>query len=386
MKCASLHTFEVDNPEVAVQEIQDQLSGKLDLLAHAAGVVMCNPEFIESGVLQAVAESLPFELAGVTTASQAVNDDLGEFILTIFVLTSDDVQFVAGVTESVAEDVDGPVRGAYAAILAQKQHPGKPGLALVFPPFGLHAGDRYVQAWENVIPGVPLFGTCSIDDNADFSECETIHNGRSHKGAMAYLLCYGDVNPRFLIATLTKVSPLSTKAEVTKGSASCVNEINHMSAFDFFDEFNYTESVTFTPFMIDFLKRDDYDGVPVIRGHAAFTDDGSAIFYGDVHEGSTITIMLCDPDDIEETTRQKLEEVNEMPDVNGVLLFPCVVRRAALIGANKPLLELESARSTIRPDIPYMMGYAGGEICPTSMRDGVPTNRFHNYSLVILVL
>ena len=51
-----------------------------------------------------------------------------------------------------------------------------------------------------------------------------------------------------------------------------------------------------------------------------------------------------------------------------------------------PLMELETARDTINPDIPFMIGYAGGEICPTLVRNGVPTNRYHNYSLVILVV
>ena len=384
IKCASLFTLEVDNPEIAASEIKEQLDAKLDLLENTVGVIMCNPEFVASGVLKEVCDSLPFELAGITTASQAVNDELGELILTVFVITSDDVQFITGATESVSEDVDGPVMDAMVSVF--KENPEKPELAIVFPPFGLHAGDTYVHAWEKVIPGVPVFGTCSIDDTAAFSECETIYNGGNFKSAITYILCYGNIHPRFLVATLTKVSPLTTKAKVTKATANCVNEINNVSALQYFDDLGYTESVTFTPFMIDFLEREDYDGVPVIRGHAAFTEEGAAIFYGDVDEGSTITIMVCDPSDIEATTRQKLEQINQLADVNGALLFPCVVRRAALIGANMPLLELKSARDTIHPDIPYMMGYAGGEICPTSMNEGIPTNRFHNYSLVILVI
>jgi len=85
-------------------------------------------------------------------------------------------------------------------------------------------------------------------------------------------------------------------------------------------------------------------------------------------------------------TRQKIETINSLPDVNGALLFPCVVRRMALLAVNKPLLELEIAGDMINADMPFMMGYAGGEICPTSVKNGSPTNRFHNYSLVILIV
>jgi len=57
-----------------------------------------------------------------------------------------------------------------------------------------------------------------------------------------------------------------------------------------------------------------------------------------------------------------------------------------LLGADKSLSELQIAKDTINPDIPFMMGYAGGEFCPTSVKNGVPTNRFHNDSLIILVV
>ena len=74
-----------------------------------------------------------------------------------------------------------------------------------------------------------------------------------------------------------------------------------------------------------------------------------------------------------------------MPDVNGVLMFPCIVRRMMTMQINS-LTELESVRNMINPVIPFMVGYSGGEICPTLIKNGVPTNRFHNYSLVILVV
>ena len=384
LKCASLYTLEVDSPEIAVDEIGEQLNKKLALLDNTVGIVMCNPEFIATGVLKAVCESLPFDLAGITTASQAVNDESGELILTIFVMTSDDVSFITGLTGSVAGDLDGSVRVANERVSAGA--PGSPELIIAFPPFGVCAGDAYVRAWGKTIPNTPVFGTCSIDDTAAFSDCETIYNGMNYKTEMSFILCYGNINPRFMIATLPESSVITSKAEVTKAEGNCVYEINHDNALKYFDERGFTESVKYTPFLIDFLKREDYDGVPVIRGHAAFTEEGAAIFYGDVDEGSTFTMLACEPADILETTRQELTKINQLPDINGVLLLPCVVRRATLLSVNKPLAELQSAREMINPEIPFMMGYAGGEICPTSISDGIPTNRFHNHTLVILVV
>ena len=384
LKCASLYTCEADDPNVALLEIKTQLDDKMTLLEHSAGIIMCNAEFIATGVLQYICENLPFPLAGVTTASQAVNDETGDIILTIFVMTSDDVWFKTGVTGSLKDGVNEPVKAAYDEAAAGVSE--TPGLALVFPPFGLHAGDTYVRAWEKIIPGAPLFGTHAIDDTALFSECETIYKGANFKDAMPFVLCYGNINPQFKIATFSENNAVAPKAEVTKASGNCVFEINHGAAFKYFDDMGFAESVTYTPFMMDLLKRGDYDGVPVIRGHASFTEDGAAIFYGDVDEGSTFTMLKCDAGDIVSATRQKVEEINELPCVNGALLFPCAVRRVALLSIGKPLLELQTARETINPEIPFMMGYAGGEICPTSVRNGAPTNRFHNYSLIILVI
>ena len=384
LKCASVYTSEVDNPDIAVAEIKKQLDEKITLLDNSAGIIMCHPEFILTGVLKAICENMPFPLAGITTSSQAVNDGIGELLLTIFIMTSNDVLFRIGATDSMDDDVNGPVEEAYNKITAGVSE--NPKLVIVFPPFGLHAGDEYVKAFSKITPGVPIFGTCAIDDTADFSGCETIYDGTNYKTAMSFILCYGNINPRFLIATVSTRNVISSKAEVTKAEGNCVYEINHGNALKYFEEIGFAESVRFTPFMIDLLKREDYDGVPVIRGHASFTKDGAAIFYGYVDEGSTFTMLKGDPDDIIETTRQKIQQLNQLSDINGAILFPCVVRRAALLSINKPLLELQCAKDTINPEIPFMMGYAGGEICPTSVKDSVPTNRFHNHTLVILII
>ena len=384
LKCASVFTTEIDDPEMAVSEIQGQLEKKLTLFENSVGIIMCHPEFIATGVLRAVCESLPFDLAGITTASQAVNDESGELILTIFIMTSDDIRFITGLTGSVTEDVDESVKKASERVTAGITE--TPGLIFVFPPFGICAGDAYVRAWGKIIPNTPIFGTCSIDDTAAFSDCETIYDGINYKTEMSFILCYGNINPRFMIATLPERSVITTKAEVTKAEGNCVYEINHDNSLKYFEKRGFTDSVKYTPFLIDFLKRQDYDGVPVIRGHATFTEEGASIFYGDVDEGSTFTMLACEPNDILETTRQELEKINQLSDVNGVLLLPCVVRRSVLLSVNKNLEELQSAREIINPDIPFMMGYAGGEICPTSINNGIPTNRFHNHTLVILVV
>jgi hypothetical protein len=390
LKCASIYTCEIDDPETAFQEVKSQLDEKLALLDHTVGIIMCHPEFINSGVLRHICENLPFDLVGVTTSSQAVNGEAGELILTIFVMTSDDVRFRTGVTGAMDESIDAPVKTAFDK--ASSGVDESPKLAIIFPPIIInYAGDDYISAWQKLIPDTPIYGTLAMDDTPAFTEAETIYNGECFKTSMPFILCYGNITPRFIIGTFPEDRTMPYKGEVTKSNGPFVHEINNMNASQYFESIGFIKedvpvvNYLFVPFAIDQKKRADYDGTPVIRVIASFTDDGSAIFHGAVDEGSTFSILTCALDDVLSTTNQSVEEINGLTGVNGVLLFSCIVRRVMTIPVNS-MMELEIVRDTINPGIPFMMGYAGGEICPTLIRDGVPTNRYHNYSLVILVI
>ena len=150
IKCASVYTYEIDDFDVAYDEIKTQLDEKLTLLDNTVGIVMCHPEFISSGALKAICERLPFDTAGVTTSSQAVNGVAGELILTIFVITSNDSQFRVGVTGEYGESVETSVMDAYTK--ASEGISDAPALALIFPtistnyagtPMSPHGGTRY---------------------------------------------------------------------------------------------------------------------------------------------------------------------------------------------------------------------------------------------------
>ena len=390
LKCASVYTYEIDDPEIALEEIKARLDEKITLLDNTVGIIMCHPEFITSGVLKYLCENLPFDMAGATSSSQAVNGEAGELILTIFVMTSDDVRFKAGTTEDLLPDVYGPTRSAFIEAAAGEND--MPKLALIFPPLLLeHAGDTYVDAWEKMIPGTPIFGTIAIEDTLPFDDCETIYNGNTYKAAMTFILCYGNIEPRFLIGTLHTDKAVPYKGEITKSSGPFVQEINNINAYDYFESIGFASggsmisSFGFVLYVIDQKNREDYDGVPVVRGLVAFTEDKAAIFRGAMDEGSTFKMLTSDYEDVLSTTREKVEELNELADINGILLFPCIIRRMVAIRTG-PLTELETIRDIIGPDIPFMAGYAGGEICPTSTVNGKHINRFHNYSLVILVV
>ncbi|MCL2820380.1 MAG: FIST C-terminal domain-containing protein [Oscillospiraceae bacterium] len=390
LKCASIFTYEIDNQTAALSDLNAQLDKKLNLMDNTIGIIMCHPEFINSGILKFVCENLPFDIVGVTTAAQAVNGEAGDLILTIFVITADDVRFKAGITDCLGDDVDALVKEAYEN--ASKDESKEPKLAMIFPPVGLqHAGDSYIERWIKCVPKTPIFGTLAIDDTASFGDSETIFNGLTSKRNMPFVLCYGNINPRFLIGTIPEENTMPYKGEITSSTGSFVHEINEQNSYSYFESIGFETSgissvnYLFLPFSIDQKSRDDYDGVPVIRVLDSFTDGGTAKFHGNVDEGSVFTLLKCEAQDVLSTTQCKVNEINEMDDVNGVLLFSCVVRRVVTMTDNHNE-EFEIVRDSLRPDIPFMMGSAGGEICPTGVRNGIPTNRYHNYSIAILVI
>jgi len=390
LKCASVYTKEIDDSEIALNEIKAQLDQKITLLEHSVGIIMCHPEFTTSGVLKHICENLPFSLAGITTSSQAVNGKVDELILTIFVMTSDDVRFRTGITEGLDEHIDMPVKKAFDKATQGVEE--SPKLALIFPPFILkNTGDVYLNAWQKIVPNVPIFGGIAVDDTLTFKESETVYNGESYKNALSFVLCYGSINPRFIVGTFPQDKVMPYKGEITKSNGPLVHEINNVNARQYFESIGFSnndalnDNYIFVPISIDQKNRADYDGIPVIRRLSSFSENGTAIFRGYVDEGSVFSLLTCGADDVATTTRQMIERINDLPDVNGILLFLCIIRRMMIMRVN-PLMELEIARDTINSDIPYIMSYVCGEFCPTLMRNSTPTNRFHNYSLVILVV
>ncbi|MCL2500559.1 MAG: FIST C-terminal domain-containing protein [Defluviitaleaceae bacterium] len=388
LKCAGVYTCEVDDAEAALSEINTRLNDAIVLMENTVGVIMCHPEFVQSGVLRYICDRLPFDIAGATTSSQAVNGIAEDMVLTVFVMTADDVTFRTGITETLTEDIFEPTRKAYEAVEIPSS---TPRLALIFAPLlSHHAGDDYVDAWERVIPGVPVFGMMCTDDTVDFSESAVIYNGQTKKDAMPYILCYGNIRPRFSIGIFSDKNAMPYEGTFTKTDGINVYKINHTNAYEYFEELGLAKDglpnniFYFVPFMVNQIDRKDYDGIPVLRELGLFAPDGTAIFRGNIDEGSTFKLLQGTYDDVMEIAERKFGEAAIQPDINGILIFSCVVRRMLVI-QNDSLNELSMAREKMG-DIPFMMGYAGGEICPTSVYNDAATNRFHAYSLITLII
>ena len=382
--CTTLYTLEVDNPKVALDQILEQLNEKIKLKKNTIGIMQCHVEFAISGTAKYICENLPFETVGVTSASQIVNNIAGEIIFTLFIISADDVDFIIGLTDSLKDNVQEKIVSSYDK--TKKNITDELKLILIFPPFGICSGDNIVRAWTKCAPNVPIFGGAAISDSVNYENSETFYNGINYNDKMPFVLCYGNIKPRFLISSLSGETSLTTKAEITKAEGSTIKEINNTNPKVFFDNLKFIGNPGYTPLMLDLVKREDHDGVPILRALIHFDENGYATLIGDVEAGSVFTLLQLNSDDILATLKTTLQEIKSIDDVNGILSFSCANRRVAFLSQNEPLKELEETKEILNTDIPFMIGYIGGEYCPTSMKDGKPVNRFHNFTMVTLVL
>ncbi len=391
IKAATVFTYELDDPQLALAEVKKQLEEKITFLKNSVGIIMCDPEFIASRVVTALAEGLPFPIAGTTTTSQAVPSEAGVLMLTMLVLTSDDASFSTGLAEQIreGEDMFAALSGPYQE--AATKLPEKPKLAIIFPPLILgNAGDCYVEVFEKLVPNTPIFGTIAIDDSMTYENSAPICGVNSGHTMLSFILISGDITPRFFMATISGKRLLPYSGEITKSSGNIIEEINDVTAADYFESIGLAkngvidEGVQFLPLLLDFKKREDYDGVPVVRALVTFDECGAGICRGNIYENSVFKMSTFDGEDVLETTTALMDKLNNLENVNAILMFSCMVRRMSF--GNESLAEAQRIAEIMNPNTPYMMAYSGGEICPTSYSLGAVTNRFHNYSLIVCVL
>jgi hypothetical protein len=384
IKTIILQTAEADDPEAAVSDIFTQLN-KNQLQKNSIGLVSCFADFIGSGVVSALAEKLPFPIAGATTLAAAATGIQGEVLLIITVLTSDDVEFAAGITDPISGEDDTPLKLAWDRIIAKRAD--KPSLMLSFGPLLMNvSADFFVEAWSAITGNVPNFGTLAVDHNPDYHESQTILNGEASKDRYVFVLCYGSLDPLFFVAGIPEEKAFREKGIVTASQGNQLKGVNGVSVEQYLtslglakDEKGAIKGVNSFPFILDYK-----DGTPpVIRAMFAITPDGSAVCGGKIPVGAELTVGFVNGEGILASTEKTLKKI--APDIAGksVLMFPCVGRYFYL-GYEKTAEMDKTAQ--ILGDTHFHLSYSGTELCPVYGKDGKLTNRSHNDTMVICVL
>lgn len=381
IKMLSACTEEIDDVDIAVQEILDGLDLDANKRSASVGILTCYSEFIESGVVEALCAALPFDVIGCTSMASAVGGHVGTMTLCLSVLTSDDVHFSAAcsapmTTPGAAADTCRALGTALGATPAM-------GIAF-FPMIREIGGETLLHELEQALPGVPLFGSICCDHNPDQTTSKTIFNGKAYEEGMALLLMAGEVAPRFYIASISDRRLQKHRSVVTK-SDGCVlkglndtNPLEYMRSLGLFcaDEIR---GLSATPLLVDYN-----DGTePVARAIYLVQPDGSMVCGGNMPVGASVAIGTLEAQDVLATTEAAMQEIMRQ-DMDGLLLMPCMSRNLAL-GA-KLLREMECIERVVDGRVPHHLVYSGGEFCPVHGENDETSNRFHNFTLVACML
>jgi hypothetical protein len=376
-------TAEIDDPDAAVSELLEQLDPDRQLLKNSVGIIACYAEFIETGVVEALCKSLPFDVAGCTTLGNSALGQCGLELLSLSVLTSDDVSFSAVMSEPISpENLTPSISGAYN----QARQDKKPDFVLAYAPWMTTLGGGMIfNALNEVCGGIPLYGTFSCDHTLDFTQSRVIHNGKAAPDRVAMILMFGKVNPRFFVTAIPDKNILRQYARITESEGVILKRVNDMLLIDYLESLGLAKdgdvaAVGAVPLLVNYN-----DGTkPVALGIYKITPEGYAICGNEAPVNAMVSIGSLDYHGIMETAEATVKKVLDLEEVNGILLYPCLSRNM-MLGPNSED-EMKKVIELVGEKYPYQICYAGGEICPLLDEAGKPVNHFHNFSFILCVL
>jgi hypothetical protein len=391
-------TEEIDDVGAAVSEVMGRLALGGRLMKSTIGILHCFSDFVDSGVVAALCEKLPFDVVGCTTINVCAPGVISSMGLVVSVLTSDDAVFSAGASEPVnSGDLNAALSELYGRVCGSvgTSDPGRvgesesgPQLLMPFIPFMASAsGDDFIAALDALSGGIPAFGTLPISDETNFKSCYTIFNGECYADSLVLAAVSGNVEPAFLSASILE-SPetdvLTPTSIITEASKNVLVSLNGIPAEDLIVSTGLAQkgglgNLISLPFVIDLA-----DGTRLIRYCIGSDGNGGAILCGNAPVGASVGFTNMGIDEIVKSTGKKVMEAMATAGGRGLLMYSCAARLWALGASNQA--ETEEISKVIGGRAPYFCACSGGEIFPQRLTDGKVTNTLQNASMIICML
>jgi hypothetical protein len=245
------------------------------------------------------------------------------------------------------------------------------------------AGYELVAAADKAAQGVPVWGSFASCIIFPVNPVGVACNGVFNKSGIAMLFMNGPVNPRYVLASLPEHNISNTRGIVTQSDGAVLIKVNDLPVLEYFTNIGIgisIENVRATPLMVYHQGSTD----PVALAFYAVQEDGSILVGGEVPVGASIAVGGIDSTTIIGSCRQGLDELLSFDGVTAALILPCMTRGIMLVPDQEG--EAKLIRSTmIDKNIPFVMGYSGGEISPMIDTEGKLRNRFHNYTFCACV-
>jgi len=391
VKLLNAYTQELADSEKAVREIHGFLDKKNSLLKNSVALLFCNTQFIETGVAEAVYKSLPFDVLGCTSQyfglSATANAPAieGGTMLTVTILTSDDIEFVTGVSEPLNEiNVEECVHDLYRCTASS---PGEsPSLVFAFPPTMIDVpADIMAAVLDRACGGIPVFGSVALDIHSYARQPKTIFKNAGESGAFSdrivLLLFKGRVKPRFFHSTFPERLKLPWDAVITEAAGNRIISINNRSALSFIKDMGFfpdgiQDSFLVYPLVIEYPNKDTH--VVVLQ---AISPEGQFICGRNVQTGGILNIGAVAADSVFESARDMAQNLKNGDNGTGFIMFSCLLRNVVLGGNSQAEFELV-CKELGGYTGSWLFLNSGGELCPGYTENGELENRFHQCALI----
>jgi hypothetical protein len=378
-------THEIDDPNVAVEEITEQLKNK-KLLKNTIGIIACHYEYIENGAIDNLSKLLSFELIGCVVQGSAINKNGGLEQLSLTVLTSDDITFTTAISEPIFPDnFDSALENVYADVAKSGNNPS---FIFVLGPITVDVSGSMILKKINqmsVSGRIPIFGTLSNDTALQYKYSYVFRNGEHHVRKLVLLFFHGNFQPRFYTASIATRNIQQQNAVVTDSTGYWVKQINNLPVLEYFQTIGVKASELAAVSMLPFLVNFGDETIPAAYSMYNISEQG-AYCGGEIPVGSLIAFAEIDYNSVMETAeiaiRQAFDDI-EKNGANGMIAIPCFTRSLIIL----PNMEDEIKKSIelVGDRIPFSLIYSGGEICPTYNKQHEIVNRFHNLTYTIMV-
>ncbi|MDR0456507.1 MAG: FIST C-terminal domain-containing protein [Treponema sp.] len=382
IKVLTAYSYELDNPEKAVQDILNQINIKNNLLKNSVALLFCHVKFIEMGVMEAVCKSLPFDVLGCTSMYFALPSQAGEMMLTVTVLTSDDTEFATGICEPLtAENAENCINTLYQKTASSLS--GTPALVFAFPPTILNLTiDIMTAALDRACGGLPVFGTVALDAGVYIRSPKTIHNGAAYSDRMALLLFKGPVKPRFYFLRFPEKSSLSQDAVITSANGPELISINNKPAASFLKEVGLIQDDKngFTQ-AIPLVIEDSNGANPEVVVVQNIDSKGTLICGRHVSVGGVLNIGAITEGHVFESAKTLIQDIRKNEDGAGLFIISCFLRTVVL--GSGAIAEVELIQRELgNYSGAYLYLNSGGELCPKYTNSGETVNQALQYAII----
>ena len=400
MKSATAISYELDDIEVAIEELTTQINDKLIFKKNTVAILYGQPDIEIEKLSAALGRKLNCRVIGGTTAAGAslTSDGYHELAIVLHVLTDDDCIFAAAISDSMEEDPRNEVtetfKKAYLNLKLQDATAEPQMVICVASIVQSIASDEILERVSKLCGNIPVFGFNAGDD-FDFSKQQVFLNGKTGGDKLALLLISGNMKPIFHTASLAGKKALE-KRLVTKARDNIIYEIDGKPAVEYIKEFPFIDGLSTDLFNYQFFveTRDSAfnDSTPVSRALSAYDEKtGEVTCFANVPENSYIGLLYCDENDVATTTEtgikdflDKLESANNGYEYSTVLIATCSLRNMFL--ADMKETEGDLIKELMPSNLTVSGLYAFGEIAPTSTHDGKAVNKFHNATFTMCAL